>query len=389
MAEHVLKVAVLVDSSTGWGRRLIQGILSYARRHKPWQIWVEPRGRNEHLRPPPGWAGHGIIARVSNNKMADELAAMGVPVVNVSGLKLKGRAFPTVTTDPDASTQLAADHFLDRGFRHFGYYGTPHFPAARAHYLSYSRVLAKRGLECAYYTPSRGLAGHEAHRDDLAKWLRTLPRPCGVLCWGLRGLNVLDACTVAQLDVPNEVAVLSGDYDDLLCEVASPPLSGIETPSERIGQEAAALLDALMHGQPIARELVYVRPTHVIERQSTDVLAIDDPELVAALRFIRDHAGEPIDVTDVLNHVACSRRSLERKFDQVLGRTPANEIRRVHLKRAKELLVETDLPIPRVAAASGFGSGEYMSQAFKAAEGETPLRYRSRMRSRSPLGLGD
>ncbi|HEV7298152.1 MAG TPA: substrate-binding domain-containing protein [Tepidisphaeraceae bacterium] len=386
MAQDHVKVAVLVDSSTGWGRRLIQGILQYARQHGEWKIWVEPRGQHEHLRPPPGWVGHGVIARVSTKSMADELAAMRLPIVNVSGLKLPSVTFPTVTTDPDASTRLAADHFLDRGFQHFAYYGTPRFPAARAHYQSYADVLAQHGKSCAFYTPSAGIAGFEAHQADLARWLTTLPKPCAVLCWGLRGLALLDACASAKLDVPGDVAVLSGDYDDLLCEAATPPLSGIETPSELIGHEAASLLDRLMHDRPIDHQRVLVLPTRVVARQSSDVLAIDDPDMAAALQFIRNHAGEPIDVDAIVASIPCSRRSLERKFERWLGRTPAMEIRRVQLERAKQLLVETDLPIPRVAAASGFGSGMYMSQAFKSAIGLTPLRYRSQMRARSAGG---
>lgn len=384
MSEDRLKVAVLVESSTGWGRRLIKGILSYAQQAGHWQIWIEPRGGREHLRPPPGWSGDGIIARVSTPAMADELTALGVPVLNVSGLKLPGgRSFPTVTTDPDASTQLAADHFLARGFEHYAYYGTPRFRAAREHYASYCRALAKHGKTCAFYTPGRRASGFDSQRDDLARWLAALPKPCAVLCWGLRGLAVLNACTAADLNVPGDVAVLSGDYDEILCEAAAPPLSGIETPTELIGHHAAAALHELILGRPLAEQLILVKPTRVVERQSSDALAIDDADLAAAVRFIRDRAAEPITVEDVLDHVACSRRSLERKFEQTLGRSPALEIRRAHLERAKRLLVDTDLPIPRVAAASGFGSGEYLSQIFKGATGLTPLRYRSQQRGRA------
>jgi LacI family transcriptional regulator len=383
MPESQRKVAVLVDSSTGWGRRLIQGILQYARQEGPWQIWVEPRGQHEHLRPPPGWSGDGIIARVSTKAMADELATLGVPVVNVSGLKIPGVSLPTVTTDPDASTRLAAEHFVGRGFKNYGYYGIPRFAAAEEHYHSYAQQLAQHGYACAFYKPKGKLSGFEAHQADLARWLEELPKPCAVLCWGLRGLQVLDAARSAELDVPSDIAVLSGDYDDLLCEAATPPLSGIEVPTELIGHTAASMLDRLMSGQTLEKQLEHILPTHVVVRQSSNVLAIDDPELATAVKFIRDHVAEPINVESVLAQVPCSRRSLERKFMQWLGRTPADEIRRVHLERAKQLLIETDLPIPRVAVASGFGSGEYMSQAFKQAEGITPLKYRSRMRARA------
>lgn len=160
-------------------------------------------------------------------------------------------------------------------------------------------------------------------------------------------------------------------------------LSGIETPTEPIGHRAAAARHDRIRGRLLAEQLVLANPACVVERRSTDALAIDDVDLAAAVRFIRDHAADPITVEDVLDHVACSRQSLERKFDQALGRSPAFEIHRAHLERAKRLLVDTDLPIPRVATASGFGSGEYLSQNFKHATGRTSLRYRRRQRGRA------
>jgi len=204
-----------------------------------------------------------------------------------------------------------------------------------------------------------------------------------VFCWGLRGLAVIESCNVAGIDVPFQIAVLSGDYDDLLCETATPPLSGIQTPSELIGQRAASPLNRLMAKKKPPTDTIHVLPTRVIERGSSAILAIDDPDLAASLRYIREHASDPIGVEDVLDHVPCSRKSLERKFEQVLRRTPASEIRRVHLERACQLLLETDLPIPRVATSSDFGSGDYMTRAFKVAMEVTPLRYRSQMRARN------
>jgi len=378
------QVAVLVESSTGWGRRLIQGILRYAHQHANWQIWVEPRGRYETVRPPPGWDGDGVIARITTRRTARELQRLGVPIVNVSGISLPGLDFPTVTTDQATCTKLAADHFVDRGFQHFAYYGPRGFSPAVDQCRHFARWLALRGRGCVMYSPKRNRAGFDTQRDDLVDWLRGLPKPCAILCWGIRGLALLDACAAGGFDVPTDIAVVSSDYDDLFSEAANPPMTGIETPSDRIGQQAARLLDGLMRRpQRRAKKPLLIQPTRVIERRSSNVLAITDADLAAALRFIRDHDGDPIDVDAVLRHVACSRRSLERKFEKLLGRSPANEIRRVHLERAKRLLIDTDLTIPRVAKASGFGSGEYMSQAFRASVGLTPLRFRSLNRGRA------
>ena len=176
--------------------------------------------------------------------------------------------------------------------------------------------------------------------------------------------------------VPDQVSVIGGDEDDLLCEAGHPPLTGVETPSEQIGLEAAELLDRLMRGESSPTEPRYIPPTGVIARQSTDILAIEDPDLVGAVRFIRNNPEKQIQVDDVVNAVHVSRRSLERRFAVAFNRSIREEITRVHLQRAKMLLAQTEMAIPAVADASGHGSPEYFATSFKAATGTTPLKYR-------------
>jgi LacI family transcriptional regulator len=379
------RVALLVDTSTTWGRRLIEGVLARTRRHRPWQVWLRPHGQEELIHPPPGWAGEGVIARVSSLALARQLTGLGVPVVNVSAIELPGVTFPRVTTDQRLAARLAVQHFLDRGFRHFGYCGLPRLAYVSRHCKAFVESLEGHGYRCSAYLKGPGKkagSGDRADQEDLGQWLRRLPRPVGVLTWTLRSLDVLDACHEAGLHVPEDVAILSGAEDELLCEASSPPLSGVAGHAERIGHEAAALLDRLMQGGRPPRQPVLLPPTHVVCRQSTDTLAIDDADLVAAIRFIRAQASRPIQVKDVLRAVPVSRRALERRFRDTLGRTPACEIRHVHLERARQLLAETDMPIPEVAAASGFGSGEYLAVAFKAQTGLSPLRYRTQARVR-------
>ncbi len=182
--------------------------------------------------------------------------------------------------------------------------------------------------------------------------------------------------------MPEQVAILGGDDDELLCEACSPSLSGLAVASERIGHAAAELLDRLMRGLRPPKTPNLFPPAGVITRQSTDTLAIDDADLARAIRYLREHAPEPITVDSVLREVPISRRKLERNFRQVLDRSPAEELRRLRLERAKELLARTDMPIPRVAAASGFGSPEYLAGVLKKDTGLTPLKYRSLARGR-------
>jgi LacI family transcriptional regulator len=375
-------VAVLVDTSTGWGRRLIYGIVQYGQVHGPWQFWIEPHGRHEHLRPPPGWQGEGIIARVSTPVMAKELREHGVPVVNISGIRLKDQPFPVVTTDQESVGKLAAEHFLDRGFRHFGYCGILKFSYVASQFHGFEEALKATGFTCDLYDNRHSGNDWRSQQQDLIRWIRQLPKPAAILTWAGKGRAVLEACSVMGVRVPEDVAVLDGDEDELLNYATNPPMSGVHVPSELIGREAAAMLDRLMSTKKHNEVPVLLKPTHVVVRQSTDTLAIDDPDLATAIRFVREHATEPIGVEDILRKVPIARRSLERRFEQILGRTPAAEIRRVRLETAQRLLIDTDMPIPGVAESSGFGSPEYLSYAFKRALGQTPLKYRSLMRAR-------
>lgn len=385
-SSEVPSVAILVDTATGWGRRLIRGIIAYVNKHGPWDVWLEPQGQHERLRLPRGWRGDGAIARISSRAMADHLHAANCPVVNVSAIRVTGPAFPRVTTDAAAVARLAVEHFQDRGIHQFGYVGLPR----RAYSIDRQRVFAAAchaaGCSCLSFTPrdqSSATTAWQNHRDALRQWLVDLPKPAGILTWGVRrGMDIIYAARPCGLQIPDDVAVLCGDDDELLCESVSPSLSGINVPSEQIGHESAALLDRLMKTGAALTQPIYLEPTGINARASTDVLALRDSDVVAAVRFIRKHADQLMSVDDVATSVAVGRRSLERRFQKELNRTIGDEIARVHLERAKQLLAETDMPIPQVAVASGFGSPEYMATVFRRAVGLTPRKYRTQVRGR-------
>jgi LacI family transcriptional regulator len=193
---------------------------------------------------------------------------------------------------------------------------------------------------------------------------------------------VLDACRGAGLAIPDEVAVLGVDNDELLCELAAPPLSSVMPNTLRTGYEAAALLDRMMRGEAVRPVAHLIPPVGVVARQSTDVLALDDRAVAQAVRFIREHACEGINVGDVLRGVPLSRRVLEQRFRRLLGRTPREEILQVRLARVKQLLTETDLTLYRVAERTGFEHVEYLSVVFKRETGRTPRQFRTAARGR-------
>lgn len=385
LAHNCPQVALLIDTATGWGRRIIRGIARYAQQQGGWDLWLEQRCQHAPGRLPPGWRGDGVIARVADRSLARHLESAPGVVVNVSAARIPGVDFPTVSADLRVAARLAVSHLLDQGFRNFGYFAPLGISFVDVHYEGFTTALAEAGHRCSVLVAPRGAGASPWRRRqrNLRAWLKSLPKPVAVLAWTSdRGRETLYACRALGLLVPEQVAVLSADEDILLCETSYPPLSAVTLTSEKIGYDAAALLHHLLKGGKRPARPMLIEPSRVVIRQSTNTLAIDDRRLAQAVAFIRNHAGEPIQVSDVLRAVPMSRSSLERRFQETLGRSPAAEIRRVHIERAKQLLADTDMPIEDVAESSGFQSREYLAYAFKRATGMTPHRYRTRGRGR-------
>jgi len=381
MGTELKRVAILIETSTTWGAELVAGVAEYARQRGKWSMFVEPRGRHERLRLPRDWRGDGIIARVTHPLLAEDVKSSGLPAVNVSWIQLRDYAIPQVTADEIAVGKLAAQHFLDRGFRHFAYFG----PDPRHGYEdrlgpTFAAAIASAGGACHVYQARRSSGsrvGWLAEIADLIPWLRSLPKPAALLTWNdIRARQVTEACRESGLSVPEDVAVLGGEYDALNSEVSIPPLSSIDHNPRRVGYEAASVLESMMEGQEPPREPVLVPLRGVIQRQSTNTLAIDDRPLAEALQFIRMNLHRPIGVGDVVEATALSRRLLEQRFQKALGRSPAAEIRRVRIERAKQLLSDTRMSVAQVALASGFNFVEAMNVVFRREVGVTPTQYR-------------
>jgi LacI family transcriptional regulator len=380
------RVAVLVDTATTWGRQVHRGIHRYDLKHGPWHIFLEARGMEDRMRVPTGWKADGVIARIGRLAMAEALKALNVPVVNVSGIQLPGVSFPRVMTDLDASARMAAQHFIDRGFRHFAYFTLEGLSYVARHQQGFVNAVTEAGCDFASFEakPTTGAEPDwNLDLEQLGEWLKTLPKPVAVLTWNPSSAReIIYACDLAGLLVPEEIAVLSGTDDELLCEVLFMPISGVQSAGEQTGHEAARLLDSLIHGRPTTTRPVMLKPLSIITRRSTDTLAIQDRALARALSFIRENNSQRIEVKDVTRYSGVSRRALEQRFMAVLHRTPASEIRRVHLETAKRLLEQTDLPIPDVAEAAGYGSPEYLAGIFRSELQTTPLQYRKAIRGR-------
>jgi LacI family transcriptional regulator len=386
------KVALLIETSNSYARGLLEGIAAYFREHRGWSIYLAEHGRGD--RAPPwlkGWDGDGIIARIENASIERAVVASKLPVIDVSAARLL-KNVPWVETDDRAIAQMAAAHFLERGFRHFAFSGLGRFNWSIWRCGHFRDAVTSAGYSCdVHQTAGHSNGAHaapphnekeaswEAQIRSLVAWLRRLPKPVGVFaCYDIRGLQVLEACRRAGIRVPDEVAVLGVDNDRLLCDLAEPPLSSVIPDTHRTGYQAAELLDRMMSGKQVSREAVLIPPLGIATRKSTDVLATGDLLLQNAVQYLREHAFEGIAVKDMLDEVAVSRRALEARFKRVLGRTPHEELVRLRVERAKELLRETDLPLKSIAYRIGARHVEYLSVMFRRAAGETPGDYRRR-----------
>ena len=202
-----------------------------------------------------------------------------------------------------------------------------------------------------------------------------------MICWDTIGPPVTQACREAGVAVPEEVAIVGVDNDETLCSICDPPLTSVCPNHEEVGYQGAALLDRMMAGEPAPKQQMLLQPRMIVVRQSTDVSAIEDPAISQALRMIREHACNGLQVREVAEHVPISRSVLQRRFQAVVGRSVHDEIVRVQLRKAEELLRETDLSIGSVAEKAGFNHQEYMGAVFKSRTGMTPREYRRRFQS--------
>lgn len=356
-------IGVIVNNVGGYSRGVVRGITSFAFA-RAWTCRVQ--GVNEAQRIDDFADYDGLIVQAASAEVVTRMRATDRPLVNVSSA-LPPSAMASVASDDLAVGRLAADYFLKRGYRHFIFVAQDEREFVNVRHCGFAARLGESGHCCTR-------VGDGA---QLLAALKDTPRPIAVMGANDRAaLAVLDACRSAELKVPEDVAVLGVDNDDLVQSLAYPPLSTINTARQRIGFEAAAMLETLMLGQVVERPSLLVPPSGVIERQSTNVLAIADADVADAMRFIAAHAGRRIGVADVLREVPLSRRHLERKFRVTIGRSVLDEILRCRIDRAKQLLSDTELALPQVADASGFASASYFSVVFKREVGSTPAVYR-------------
>jgi LacI family transcriptional regulator, galactose operon repressor len=382
---EIPKVALLVETSRGFGRELLHGVARYARLHGPWSFHITPGDFEQAVPKMKQWGGTGIIARIPNDRVAKAILEANVPTIALGLTDEQQRAgnplsqLSELSSDPNEVARLATEHLLERQFRHFAYVGLEDRAWSQRRETAFCERLRGAGFDPhVYRQPARPRdRDWEKEQEIMAAWIRALPTPLGLFaCNDDRGRQVLETCRVAGLHVPEDIAVLGVDNDEVFCELADPPLSSVALNAETAGYRAAELLDGMMAGRIRRPRRIMVEAVGVVTRRSTEVIAVKDSDVATALEFIRREQGKEISVDRVADEVAMSRRSLEKRFRETIGRTILEEIQLVRLERAKRLLHDTSYPVSKVAEISGFGSTGYFIQFFQKRVGKTPRKYR-------------
>ena len=383
---HVRQVAVTLDTP-GYPRKALFGIATYVHEAGNWSLYIEDE-RLDKLPDLRTWRGDGMLITFVDRRVVEAVKDLDIPVVGIEGgwgWYNPGSKIPYFATDNAAVGRLGAEHLLGQGFRRLAYCGvrwSRHTAWSPERAKAFEQRAGQAGATCSIYASRRDSGRNWSQlQQELTVWLKSLEKPIGILAANdARARHVLEACRTSGLRVPEDVAVLGVDNDEMMCELTIPPLSSIELDARSLGYRAAALLDRLMSGKRTRTLRHLIAPKGVVMRRSTNILAIVDTRVAAAVAYIRDHACDPIHVQDVVTITKVSRSTLEARFKASTGRTIHTEIQRVQVEQARRLIATTDLPLKQVAPMSGFAYVHYMTTVFRQHTGWTPAEYRKHAR---------
>ena len=375
-------VALLIETTRTYARDILYGVKQYIAEHGTWSTFIELRSLESD---PPiwlnNWSGDGILTRTFTKKMSKAVECTGLPAIELRSPKLSPK-LPWVGMDNHEMGYMVAEHFINRGYTNFATYtlNTEVFFEERVR--NFIETLRERGHQCAVLPSSgdMGEADWEESQNRLCQWLKGLPKPVGIYAANDQlGVHILDACQRVDISVPEEVAVVGNENEELLCEFASPSLTSVQFDGRQVGYRAAELLDLLMQGKRVVKETL-IAPLGVVIRGSTDDHVINDRLVRTAVRIIRKNATRGMNVDEVCQQLNVSRSTLERRMKEVLKRTPKEEFLRVQFKEVERLLRETNLTIEVIAGQTGFSHCEYLQNTFKHRYGVSPGQYRKTVR---------
>jgi LacI family transcriptional regulator len=380
------RVALIYEARHAYDWKFMAGVAAYIHENPGFNVYLERDALKDQRLPDfHSWQGHGIIANFDHPNVAAAVSRSGLPVVGFgSGYGWRAPSIPYFFTNNRSIAQMAADHFLFRGFQNFAFCGYQKDPIngwSEERERNFVAYIKARGYACPVYVgPQRTTSQWAAVERAIVEWLTPLRKPVAVMAANdSRALDVLEACRASELRVPEEVAVVGVNNDQVLCELGSPPLTSIEHGTERMGYEAAALLERMMNGEKPRRRRFVIDPVGITTRRSSDVLAIEDRAVANAMAFIQVYATKGIKVADVTKALGISRSGLEARFDKALSYSVHTAIRRTQMERARTLVSDTKMPLKQIAANTGFRSVQQMTTLFRKTFLQPPAKYRKNL----------
>ena len=376
-------ILLLIESSSAYGRMLLKGISQYVRERDQWTLHIEDRG----LLPVPavlfhGWNGDGIISRTPNQQFQNALNKCQCPVVEL--LKADPLVDMEVRPDEDMTTRMCIDHYLERRITSIAFYAFGNSWWIQRRHDLFLEITQRLGIKTYRFMDASSRKAtpkpewEEKYEKPLKDWLKTLPYRTGIIVVNdAQAVRVLNACRLLGINIPEQLAVVGADNDDNLCNLTTPTLSSIDRNVEMVGYKAAELLDIKIARKKMPPIPILVPPKRIVVRRSTDIMAIDDPDIIAAIHYISEFATQEITVDEVAKHVNLSHSTLCRLFQKELKRSPKEEIIRVRLNHAMFLLAQSHLSLRAIAKQCGYKTVEHFSAIFKSNTGETPISYRT------------
>jgi LacI family transcriptional regulator len=389
--ENIIKVALLLTTTRRYSRDLLRGIIHYSNIHGPWNFYREPPDyvkfdigkRLSHLKK---WGPDGIIARIvaRDTESFEQILHIGVPTIFCSDEKYVTNDVPQIITNDYAIGRMAAKHLLSRGFRYFAYFGCAGTIWSKERCKGFSEKIKQAGYGdylCENQAHTKNFQWDKI-QDALSSWLESLPKPVGIMAGGGElALNIIEACKVSKLWIPEKVALITTDNDELIYELSYPPISSVAYDTPRAGYGSAELLSKIIDGKKVENKVISVEPTHVETRLSTDIISIEDQKVAKAIRFIRTNSKNNINVNKVLDHVFLSRGELNKRFKKYFNHTVHDEITRVRINEIISMLIKTNLPISEIAFKLDFPDSKHIYSYFQKHTNITPKAYRIKHRT--------
>ncbi|AKD54400.1 AraC family transcriptional regulator [Spirosoma radiotolerans] len=383
------KIILLIDFAEDYSKSLLKGITKYSREHGPWIFCRMPLFHRETmgidgiLNWALEWEADGIIGQLYNDENIGKIVQAGIPLI-AQDFKERFTEIPNITGAHHETGAIAADYFLKKGFKNFAFYGFSDIVWSRERAEGFEESISRAGYEVHYFENRNAARANESELwyykpSSLSQWLLSLPRPVAIMaCDDRLGQHITEACRHSGIRIPEEVAVLGVDNDEMICELSDPPLSSIAQDAEKGGYDAARLLDRMIRKETASFYDIIVKPTQVITRQSTDIYATHDDFIAASLKYIHQNIDKNLQVDALVKQVPLSRRSLEMRFQHEIGYPIYKYIQNLRIEKFSKKLLETDLTVFEIALELGLNDSKNIARQFRQVKGCTPLEYRNR-----------